>query len=99
MKISNIDKTIPAITKGDINKDGQINTVDMIKILRHIAVTKNQETEEKNPTWKLTGETFTIADINEDGQVNTTDLLKILRHISASKDDEIKEKHPEWILN
>ena len=98
VKISNIDKTIPAITKGDINKDGQINTVDMIKILRHIAVTKNQETEEKNPTWKLTGELFTIADINEDGQVNTTDLLKILRHISASKDDEIKEKHPDWIL-
>ena len=94
----NITVTEKVIAKGDINQDGQINTLDMVKILRYIAASKNQSTQDKYPTWNLEGESLIAADINGDGKVNTMDLLKILRHISATKDNATAEAHPDWII-
>lgn len=86
------------VKKGDLNKDGKIDTTDLIKMLRHISASQNSQTIEKYPGWILTGDNLEIADINDDGKIDTTDMLRLLRHIATSKSEETANQYPSWIL-
>lgn len=86
------------IRKGDINQDGKIDTTDLLKLLRHIAASKSNETAQKYPIWILVERNLQAADINDDEKVDATDLLKILRHMAAYKNEETAKKYPEWII-
>lgn len=59
---------------GDISGDGQINTTDNTRMIRHIKKTK-----------LLTGYEYDLADISGEGQINTTDNTKMIRHIKKTK--------------
>ena len=74
IEITNIDKTLPEITIGDINNDGNIDITDLFLLKRHIIAGSREG-------WKLTGESLTAADINEDGNVDVTDLLILKREL------------------
>ena len=56
---------------GDINADGNINTVDAILILQHVS---NKTT--------LTDTQKLAADTSKDGIINTVDAIKILQYVS-----------------
>lgn len=58
-------------TLGDINADGNINTVDAILILQHVS---NKTT--------LTDTQKLAADTSKDGIINTVDAIKILQYVS-----------------
>ena len=77
IEITNIDKTLPEITIGDINNDGNIDITDLFLLKRHIIAGSREG-------WKLTGESLTAADINEDGNVDVTDLLILKRTITEN---------------
>lgn len=42
-----------SLIKGDINQDGKIDTADLLSILRHIAVTKSEDTDKEHVDWVL----------------------------------------------
>ena len=74
IEVTNIDKTLPDITIGDINQDGKIDVTDFLMIKRHlVAGNKNN--------WKLTGDSLLSADMNEDENVDITDMLMLKRKI------------------
>lgn len=56
--------------KGDLNGDGKISTVDIVKVQRIIVGLD-----------ALTDDILAVADINGDGKVSTIDIVKIQRHI------------------
>ncbi len=58
------------ITTGDINQDGQINLVDLMKCLNHVGRKE-----------LLEGEALKAADINGDGSVNLVDLMRLLNYV------------------
>lgn len=58
-------------SKGDLNRDGETNLLDLMQCLNHVS--------KKN---LLEGTTYTIADINEDGLVDLLDLMRILNYVS-----------------
>lgn len=67
---NNETKTFEIVLFGDINGDGTINNVDLLRVQKHI--------------WKdtnLTGAFYKAADINKDGAITNVDLLKIQKHI------------------
>ena len=79
---------------GDINKDGLIDSKDLLIMVRHIAGENNSEHSE----WILEGEKYEIADITNNGLVNGSDLLVVLRYLAAKNNpDEIGKRHPEWL--
>ena len=80
--------------KGDINGDGKINLVDVLKLRRYIAnLTKVKPKDE----WDLTEEEQRRANVNEDGIINIADVLKLRRYIAATSNSTIAEKYPEWL--
>ena len=58
------------VTRGDINKDGNINLIDLMMCLNHVG----RKTV-------LEGEALSAADINEDGNVNLVDLMRLLNYV------------------
>ena len=62
--------TVTGQAKGDLNGDGKISTVDIVKVQRIIV-----GLDELNDTNRI------VADINGDGKVSTIDVVKIQRHI------------------
>ena len=62
--------TVTGQAKGDLNGDGKISTVDIVKVQRIIV-----GLDELNDT------NLIVADINGDGKVSTIDVVKIQRHI------------------
>lgn len=58
------------ITTGDINQDGQINLVDLMKCLNHVGRKE-----------LLEGQALKAADINGDGSVNLVDLMRLLNYV------------------
>lgn len=56
--------------KGDLNGDGKITTIDIVKVQRLI-VGLDAMSEER----------LAVADVNGDGKVSTIDIVKIQRHI------------------
>lgn len=87
-----------SLIKGDINQDGKIDTADLLSILRHIAVTKSEDTDKEHVDWVLEGNKFELADVTGDNKIDTADALKLQRHIAAEKSESVKEKHPDWII-
>lgn len=57
-------------TTGDINADGQINLVDLMKCLNHVGRKE-----------LLEGKALKAADINGDGTVNLVDLMRLLNYV------------------
>ena len=70
--ISNGDKSVTytVVIYGDLNGDGIINALDLLKVQKHIlGVTK------------LSGASLKAADSSKDNNVNALDLLKVQKHI------------------
>ena len=74
IEITNIDKTLPDITIGDINQDGKIDVTDLLMLKRHLVAGNRSN-------WKLTGDSLLAADMNENGTVDITDMLMLKRVI------------------
>lgn len=62
-----------SVLYGDINGDGKIDLIDLLKVQKHI----------KNAS-KLSSVYLTSADINKDGKVDLVDLLKVQKHIKGA---------------
>jgi len=62
------DVTYTLIVVGDINKDGELDTIDLSRILFHIAEIQGET---------LTGVNLKAADMNLDGKVDTVDLSRM----------------------
>ena len=88
------NKTIEIVTVdkigvlGDVNGDGVVGLVDVLKVRRYIS---------NSTKWSLTDEEKTKADVNKDGKINLTDVLKLRRYIAASENSNIAAKHPDWL--
>lgn len=59
-----------AVYKGDMNGDGRISTVDIVKLQRIIVGLD-----------ELTSDNLARGDINGDGKISTIDIVKLQRHI------------------
>lgn len=66
IKSGNQTKTYIVVVNGDINGDGNIDFVDVVKMNK----------ARLNKT-KLNGEYFTAADVNNDGKIDLIDIVKI----------------------
>lgn len=66
--------TTPTIRKGDINKDGKIDVIDMAMMQSHVRGIK-----------LLTGDQFKAADINGDGKIDVIDMAMIQAHVRGIK--------------
>ena len=58
------------VIKGDNSGDGKCNSLDLLKIQKHIVGVSS-----------LSGAYFTASDINGDGKVNSLDLLYVQKYI------------------
>ena len=63
-------KTYTVILYGDVNGDGKINALDLLKIQKHILKTS-----------PLTGAASIASDVNKDGIINPLDLLRVQKTI------------------
>ncbi len=63
-------KTFEVVIYGDTSGDGKINSLDLLKIQKHIL---------KNSL--LNGANKQAADASKDGKINSLDLLKVQKHI------------------
>ena len=66
----NDSKDFIIVIKGDTNGDGKVNSLDMLRIQKHILGYK-----------KLTDEYQEACDTNYDGKINSLDMLRIQKHI------------------
>ncbi len=66
---------------GDIDKDGEITSSDLLLIKRHLVSGSNQE-------WKLKDEQFKAGDINKDNKITATDLLLMKRLVIENKKEQ-----------
>lgn len=74
IEITNIDKTLPDITVGDINQDEKIDVTDFLMLKRHLVAGNRNN-------WKLTGDNLLAADMNGNGVVDITDMLMLKREV------------------
>lgn len=63
-------KTYEIVIYGDVNGDGDINVLDMIRVNRHVL-----------ELGKLSGSYLQAADANRDGNANVLDMIYINRHV------------------
>ena len=63
------------VVYGDINGDGEIDLIDIVKIKRHILELS-----------QLKGEFLRAADINRDGEIDLIDIVAVKRHILGMKE-------------
>lgn len=63
-------KTYTVVIYGDVNGDGYINAIDLLKVQKHILKTS-----------LLDGAFKVAADVNKDSSVNALDLLRVQKHI------------------
>ncbi len=69
----NTSRTFEAIIYGDTSGDGKINSLDLLKIQKHILKSSI-----------LKGAASIAADASKDGKINSLDLLKVQKHILGS---------------
>lgn len=81
-------------TAGDLNKNGKVDTNDLLKIMQHIAA---QRTGNNTAKWTLDSEKQSIADVNKDGKIDLRDILKLKRYLAASRSKDIADKNPTWL--
>ncbi len=74
------DTPAPAFKKGDNDCDGDVDTVDALKGLRHVAGLPVAQTE---PCTDLGDGDPMMGDMDCDGDVDSVDALKILRHVAG----------------
>ena len=60
--------------KGDINADGKIDSVDLLRVKQHLMNIRS-----------LSGNNFNSADINSDGKIDSVDLLRVKQHLMGIK--------------
>lgn len=68
------------IVRGDLNSDGEINILDIMKLLQHVAET--QATNQKDEAKILNGAYLLAADISKDGKTGLQDITQLLRLVS-----------------
>ena len=73
-KIKIGDKEYTAVVLGDPSGDGEINSADLLKIVKHLKGTS--QIKDKHIE--------TAADVNNDGVINSADLLKIVKHLKGT---------------
>ena len=74
VKYNNEEKTYTFVVKGDTSGDGQITSLDLLQILKHVKGDK-----------KLKGEFILAGDTSQDNEVTSLDLLQVLKHIKGDK--------------
>ncbi|HOP93739.1 MAG TPA: dockerin type I repeat-containing protein, partial [Acetivibrio thermocellus] len=65
-----LTKVVPEVKKGDIVLDGNINSLDMMKLKKYLI----RETQ-------FNYDELLRADVNSDGEVNSTDYAYLKRYI------------------
>jgi len=65
--------TSSATKAGDVNDDGEVNSLDRQMLTRHLANWEGYEAETLN---------MEAADVNEDGEVNSLDRQILTRHLA-----------------
>lgn len=82
IKIKNEEEELEyvLVVTGDLNSDGKVNVLDIMKLLQHVAET--QATNEKDDTRILKDAYLLAADINKDGKTGTLDIVQLLRLVS-----------------
>lgn len=63
-----IQHTAPAYTLGDVNKDGEVNTLDALMLIQYC-----------NETATLDATALLAADVNKDGEVDVQDALMLIQ--------------------
>lgn len=67
-------KTYTIVVLGDVNGDNEINSADLLTIVKHL-----------KGTLKITQECkMKSADVNKDGEINSADLLSIVKYLKGS---------------
>ena len=72
--ISNGNLSLTAIVAGDLNGDGQVNPMDRVILIRHLAEWEGYEAN----TF-----CYAAADLNGDGNVNAMDRVILVRHLAS----------------
>ena len=68
-----VQLAIDASSKGDVNGDGVITTIDALMLL-----------QAANDLLNLTPEQFLRADLNDDGELSAAEALRILKYANGS---------------
>ena len=66
----NTSNSTPTVKLGDINSDGKIDSIDLLRVKQHLMNIRT-----------LNGNSFTAADINKDGKIDSIDLLRVKQHL------------------
>ncbi|MBP3832225.1 MAG: dockerin type I repeat-containing protein, partial [Clostridia bacterium] len=83
--------------KGDLNENDQIDIGDVLLLLRHIAQSNSEKTQQKHPDWKLNEKRTFVGDINKNGTIDIGDVLKLRRYMAAKASKSVSDKHPDWL--
>ena len=67
-------KTYTIVVSGDVNGDNEINSADLLTIVKHLKGTLKSTQECKMKS----------ADVNKDGEINSADLLSIVNYLKGS---------------
>ena len=67
------EKTFEFIIYGDVNGDGEITILDLLKVQKHLLGSINLE-----------GVYLKASDVNKDNEITILDLLKVQKHLLGS---------------
>ena len=83
--------------RGDIDINNNIDTGDVLALLRYIAQNTSKNVAERHPDWNFNEKNKIIGDVNKNGIIDTGDVLTLQRYQAAKSSKTIAEKHPEWL--